>query len=136
LNGEEEILAPCGIDCIECPAYQGTRENDYERLAEILKEWAPKEEGYEPEDLVCDGCYGERVSRDCRVCWIKGCVEERGIPNCAHCGDYPCERLVKEWGSWRVNSAAEARARLDRMRDWLRTERSAPSRRMGASDAV
>ena len=126
MGEKDAILAPCGIDCIECPAYQATREKDYEKLAEILKEWAPVEEGYEPEDLLCEGCYGERVSRDCRVCWIKDCVEERGIPNCAHCGGYPCERLVKEWNAWRVNSAAEAKARLDRIRDGLGRGQSMP----------
>ena len=109
------ILAPCGIDCIECPAYQATQENDYRKLAEILKEWAPVEEGYEPEDLLCDGCYGERVSRDCQVCWIKGCVEERGIPNCAHCGGYPCEKLEEAWGRMSDGAAAQ-RANLERLR--------------------
>jgi len=126
LSEKNLILAPCGIDCIECPAYKATREKDYGKLAEVLKEWAPVEEGYDPEDLLCDGCYGERVSRDCQVCWIKDCVEERGIPYCAHCGDYPCVRLVKEWNSWRVNSAAEARVRLDRIRDGLGRRRSMP----------
>lgn len=120
MNEKNLILAPCGIDCIECTAYKATRENDYGRLAEILKEWAPVEENYEPEDLLCDGCYGKRVSRDCRVCWIKDCIEERGIPYCAHCGGYPCERLVKDWNSWRVNSAVDAQARLDKIRDGLR----------------
>jgi len=38
------------------------------------------------------------------------------LTSCAHCDDYPCEGLEKDWGSWRVLSGAEARSRLDRLR--------------------
>ncbi|MCW4036619.1 MAG: DUF3795 domain-containing protein [Candidatus Bathyarchaeota archaeon] len=113
------LIAPCGIDCFECPAYQATQENERGRLAEILEEWTPEDSCYEPEDLLCDGCHGVRVSRDCRICWIKGCTRERAIPSCAHCGEYPCDRLVNNWSSWRVLSGVEARARLDSMREGL-----------------
>jgi len=110
------ILAYCGIDCAQCPCYAATRNHDMERLSEIARTWPSSGDSCEAEDLVCDGCYGPRISRDCRVCWIKRCAASKGLTSCAHCDDYPCEGLEKDWGSWRVLSGAEARSRLDRLR--------------------
>lgn len=115
---KEGILAPCGIECTGCPAYQATLDNDLDWMAEILGEWTT-DDSYVPEDLICDGCHGPRISRDCRVCWVKDCVEGKGIQNCAQCDDYPCDRLVREWGTWNVLSPGDAKARLDKIRESL-----------------
>jgi hypothetical protein len=106
------ILAPCGINCAECPAYLATQNNDKAKLEEILKSWTsdPKRT---VESILCDGCFGESVSKDCRECWIKECVKDKGIETCAECGMYPCGRLDKEWSEWNVNGPVAARARLD-----------------------
>ncbi|MFB0558887.1 MAG: DUF3795 domain-containing protein [Candidatus Bathyarchaeia archaeon] len=121
MPGNVQILAPCGIDCTICPAYQATQESDYDELAKIVEIWASDDTHYEAEDLVCDGCYGERVSTDCRACWIKNCVEDKGLENCAHCKEYPYERLEHDWDTWHILSSVEAKARLDRIRENLRS---------------
>jgi hypothetical protein len=110
------ILAFCGIDCAKCPCYVATRNGDEEELSELVKVWSSSGDSYEAEDLVCDGCYGPRISKDCKVCWIRECVASKKVTSCAYCEDYPCERLEKDWGSWKVLSGAEAKARLDRLR--------------------
>jgi hypothetical protein len=46
-------------------------------------------------------------------------VEGKGIQNCAQCDDYPCDRLVREWGTWNVLSPGDAKARLDKIRESL-----------------
>ena len=120
MESEATMLAPCGIDCLMCPAYQLTQEDDIDGLSALAEEWAQGDAHYEAEDLLCDGCYGERVAKDCRLCWIKGCVQEKGLETCAGCGGYPCDRLLRDWGEWRFNSATDARARLDRKREELR----------------
>ena len=115
LTRPNTLLAPCGIDCAACPAYLATRSNDKTKLQEVLKSWTsdPK---MTVDDLLCDGCHGERVSRDCRECWIKDCVKANGIETCAECGRYPCEALVTEWGEWHVTDPVAAKARLDARR--------------------
>ncbi len=119
MPGNVQILAPCGIDCAICPAYHATQESDHDELAKIAEKWASDDTSYEAEDLICDGCYGERISKDCGACWIKNCVRDRGLENCAHCKEYPCESLEHDWGTWHILSSVEAKARLDRIRESL-----------------
>ena len=109
------ILAFCGIDCTECPCYIATRDDDEEELSEIAKVWASSDDAYEAEDLVCDGCYGPRVSKDCAACRIKKCAVSRKIASCAHCENYSCEQLEKDWSSWKVHSGVKAKSRLDEL---------------------
>ena len=113
----DQILAPCGIDCLICPAYQATQEGEIEKLRTLIDDWVQDDTHYEPEDLLCDGCYSERVSKDCRLCWIKDCVKEKELDTCANCGDYPCERLKHDWGEWQIMSGVDAKARLDEMKN-------------------
>jgi len=111
------ILAFCGIDCAKCPCYRATQDDDREKLAEIAKAWPSSGDSYEAEDLTCDGCYGPRISKDCTVCGIKKCATSKKVMNCAYCEKYACERLEKDWSSWKVLSGAEAKSRLDGLRN-------------------
>ena len=106
------ILAPCGIDCSECPAYLATQNNDKAKLEEVQLLWTANPD-VTIEDLLCDGCHSERVSIDCRMCWIKNCVKDKGVETCAECHRYPCDGLEKEWSNWKVTDPVAARARLD-----------------------
>jgi hypothetical protein len=108
-------LAPCGIDCAACPAFLATRSGDRTRLEEVLKTWTANPE-MTVDDLLCDGCHGERVSKDCRVCWIKDCAREREVETCAECRQYPCAALETEWSEWHVTDPVAARTRLDARR--------------------
>lgn len=112
MNGKEEILAPCGIDCIECPAYKATRENDYGRIADILRDPAIGDAGYEPEDLICDGCHRPRLFKWCRECAIRDCCVDRVFKTCAECEEYPCDRLSELWEKFGEAGAA-SKANLD-----------------------
>ena len=50
------------------------------------------------EDLGdCDGCKTEsgRLFSGCSKCQVRKCARERGVENCAHCDEYPCEELEK-----------------------------------------
>ena len=49
--------------------------------------------------VVCDGCPSDgRKAGYCAHCEIRACGVERGVANCAHCGDYACERLTGFFG--------------------------------------
>ena len=82
--------------------------------------WATDGNQYEPADLICDGCYGEKISKDSKICWVKECINKKMIENCAYYTEYPCETLASEWSTWRVLSGVEVEVRLDRIRKNLR----------------
>ena len=48
-----------------------------------------------PEMINCEGCNSTEgvIFSHCLVCDIRGCATERGLENCGHCTDFPCEKL-------------------------------------------
>ena len=108
------MMAPCGLDCLECDIRRAKSEPD--TMREIL-EWFARERGIElrPEQVDCGGCLGDRSahwSPDCRI--LKCSVDERGLSSCSKCGEFPCSQL-ETWAS-RSPRYAEGLARLKEMR--------------------
>ena len=112
---EESIIAFCGLDCTECPAYIGTQKEDNELLKKTAKRWSTSKYKLEPADIICDGCIfvEKRLANFCSECQVRVCGVEKGIENCGHCDDYPCETLKKVWKFLRT---PQAKARLDEIR--------------------
>ena len=94
--GSAAIIAYCGITCSECPAYIATQASDQTALEAVAAQWrvdynAP---GITVASVLCDGCLsGPNKCSHCGECNIRTCGVERGVANCAHCADYPCEQL-------------------------------------------
>ena len=91
-----EITAYRGLNCTTCPAYQATQKDDDEERRRVAEVWS-KEFGVEikPEHINCDGCLepeGRHIAY-CDQCKIRACAMEKGVVNCAHCGDYACDEL-------------------------------------------
>lgn len=49
-----------------------------------------------PEEVSdCDGCkVNKRLFSGCTKCEIRDCAKNKKLINCAHCSDYPCDRLL------------------------------------------
>jgi hypothetical protein len=92
----DKIIAYCGITCTACPAFIAARENSSEKRQEVAKAWSTPEYPLKAEDIYCDGCMikNGRLLSFVRDCTIRQCGMERKVENCAHCGDYPCSKLV------------------------------------------
>lgn len=93
----EKIIGYCGIICSDCPVLTATVKDDdseRKRVAEISRKQYGK--GYRPEDINCDGCISDspRIFGHCNICEIRKCGREKNVKNCAHCSEYPCERLL------------------------------------------
>jgi hypothetical protein len=114
-NGE--IIAFCGILCSECPAFVATQAGDEEALAKQAAEWSSEEYPLTAEDLWCDGCIytDKRVTKFCLDCDVRQCALKRGVENCAHCDDFPCEKLEKPW-----SMSVDARTTLEEIRQKLK----------------
>jgi len=111
-----ELFAYCGLNCTECDAFIATQTNDYERKKKIAERWT---EGlnveFKPEDIECRGCMSGKISGWCtRICKIRPCAEARKVRTCAHCSDYPCDKL-KEF----LSNEPKATRNLEQIRKTL-----------------
>lgn len=92
----EKIVAYCGLTCTECPTFLATKNDDDDARKRTAELWS-KQFGVEikPTDINCQGCLstGEEIFGHCKVCEIRKCGQEKEIENCAHCGEYACEKL-------------------------------------------
>ncbi|MFW9948008.1 MAG: DUF3795 domain-containing protein [Candidatus Odinarchaeota archaeon] len=109
-----KIIAYCGLNCSDCPAYIATQNNDTIKLKEIAKKWSNEKMQFNANDILCDGCHSDdRIFQWCKECDIKSCAREKGLKNCAYCGDYPCELLNNAFGK---NIDSSAKQNLDNIR--------------------
>jgi len=91
-----EELSRCGYRCDLCAARS---DNDSVRR-KMVAGWRRYFglTGYTAENARCDGCLHDGRLAD-KNCPVRPCVIARGIENCAHCDDYPCDMLKKLWCS-------------------------------------
>jgi len=109
----DKMIASCGIVCTECPAFLATQKDDHNERMQVAELWSKEFKAeIKPEDINCDGCLSEngRLFGHCKVCEIRKCAQEKGIKNCAYCGDYACEELNKFF-----EMAPDAKATLDKV---------------------
>lgn len=91
-----EIIAFCGLDCSKCAAFLATQKNDRAELERVAEKWSEGDTKLTAEDVTCDGCFGERVSKYARSgCAIRTCGLDKKVKNCAYCGEYKCEKIAK-----------------------------------------
>ncbi len=111
----EANISFCGIDCSACPAYTATQAGDGSRLAEVAKGWSSEELPLGPDDVLCDGCHAERVAKFAPECATRQCGLEKGVANCAQCGEYVCEKLEKHWGMLGEETRTSSKSTLDKL---------------------
>ena len=90
----DPIITKCGYRCDLCLAYRPNVEAHPENR-QILSDGWHKYFGFRipPEEIYCEGCLsvdGKQIDSGCPV---RPCVIDRGIDNCAYCGDFVCEKL-------------------------------------------
>ncbi len=110
----EKLVGACGLCCSDCDGYKASRAGDEGELAKLAAK-ASEQFGEEisPESLRCNGCLtdGDKCGY-CGICQIRSCVAERGLQNCARCGDFECDKL-----SAFLDRAAKARENLMQIRE-------------------
>jgi len=106
----DPIIAFCGLICTDCPAWRGLARTSAEERARLAREWSTEAFPLTAKDLDCEGCVGpdDQLAPFCRGCDTRHCGTKREVLNCAHCADYPCEKLEK--------TPAEAKRRLGEIR--------------------
>ena len=111
----DKMIAYCGLDCSECPAYIATIEDDDEKRKDLAEKWSTDEFPLEPKDVNCKGCTEKtEVMSFCRDCDVRECAAVNEVKNCAHCSEYPCSKLDKIF-----KMDAGAKERLDEINSGL-----------------
>lgn len=95
----------CGLECGTCPIHLATKESDPAIKAEMRHIIAQQLSviygtSSKPEIINdCDGCKtaGGRLFTGCTDCPIRKCAPGKDLPDCAHCGNYPCENLLRHF---------------------------------------
>ena len=92
----EPVLSLCGFRCDLCLAYQPNIEAHPENR-QILSDGWHTYFGFRlpPEAIFCAGCSAEGKPTLDRDCPVRPCASARGMPNCAHCENYICEKLTE-----------------------------------------
>lgn len=104
----EPVLTRCGYRCDLCLAYRPNLESNPDNRQILSDGWFTYF-GFRipPEEILCDGCLAEGARLVDTACPVRPCVIERGLPNCAACGQYICAKLEE-----RVVSREEVRQRM------------------------
>ncbi|MFW9767278.1 MAG: DUF3795 domain-containing protein [Candidatus Thorarchaeota archaeon] len=110
----ESMMAYCGLNCAECPAYLAWKTDDDKLREKQVVEWSSPDYPLTVDDINCAGCKtdGEPKFKFCGTCTVRACAGERGVETCAHCRDYGCETLE----AWFKMAGDEARQKLDNLR--------------------
>ncbi|MFA5015587.1 MAG: DUF3795 domain-containing protein [Actinomycetota bacterium] len=95
MEGNNNLIACCGLDCSTCGAYIATKANDDSKRAEVAGQWSAMYNAeIKPEDINCNGCLSkEQKFSHCNVCEIRKCCMEKELENCAGCEMYACDKL-------------------------------------------
>lgn len=92
----QEMIAYCGLDCAQCPAYLATQKNDDAARAQVAALWSKLfRMEIKAEQINCDGCHSVsgRLIGHCSTCPVRKCGQEKGLENCGHCPEYSCAQL-------------------------------------------
>ena len=97
------MVAFCGLNCLTCPIYLATKQEDpgeQTRMRAEIVRLCKEQYGldYTLEGITdCDGCYseGKRLFSACQTCLIRNCAREKKLVNCAMCLDFACEKLER-----------------------------------------
>lgn len=92
-----KMIAYCGINCKQCPAYIATKTNDNELRRKTAKEWGEiYNTGIKEEDINCLGCKNKlMLFSHCKMCDIRKCGIEMGVETCGHCSCYSCLKISR-----------------------------------------
>lgn len=106
-----DLMAYCGIQCNDCPAYQATAADDDAMREKTAKLWSKTYNAdIKASDINCRGCKSDTVFGHCQVCEIRACSSERAYDHCGQCEAF-CGKL-----DFIFNSIPGIREKLEKIR--------------------
>lgn len=107
-----ELIAYCGLKCLECPIYMTNIEGNDELKKKLAVDYSTDYCTFSPEDMNCEGCHSASVndSKMCGDCEVRKCAAPKSISTCAECSNYPCAIIEKY-----VPAGSDNRTLLDKL---------------------
>jgi len=87
------LIAVCGLNCAECPAYIAFTTDDNVLREKTAKEWSAAYGGVmTAESINCAGCKSETGPHigHCSQCAVRACGQPKAVDHCGVCASYPC----------------------------------------------
>jgi len=86
----EKMIGYCGYNCHLCAA----RSEDPAVRQKMVDGWRKYfgHENYTAENVHCDGCLSDGRIAD-KQCEARPCAKEKGVESCAHCDEFPCDKV-------------------------------------------
>ncbi|MFX1285697.1 MAG: DUF3795 domain-containing protein [Promethearchaeota archaeon] len=111
-----EMIAYCGLNCEQCPAFIAKQTDDQALREKTAKEWSGGGFVVTADQINCDGCHArENTFVYCTQCAVRNCGIEKGLTTCADCSDYPyTDKLETLWKQFSIPHAKET---LDKLRN-------------------
>lgn len=83
------LLGACGLYCGACYHHRASFPAGRHLLEEAARQ------GRELEGFTCGGCRSDLlyIHRGCARCDIRACADDKGIPHCGLCPEFPCSRI-------------------------------------------
>jgi len=96
-----DVIARCGFKCNLCLIYRENLKEDGQNRQKF-RDGLEKYYGDKLtlEECCCDGCMtddGENPVLMTKDCKVRPCVIARNVENCAHCVQYPCEKVERKF---------------------------------------
>ena len=86
----QQMTAPCGLDCFNCPMYLASEDKE-------LRTKISKSMGIPFERALCLGCRNEKGAiaflNWTEPCNVYKCTEKKRVSFCCDCPDFPCDYL-------------------------------------------
>jgi len=90
------MTAYCGIQCVVCPAYKATVNDDNRMRQETAGQWSKMyKHDIKPEQINCLGCRSEKHFGYCDMCEIRACCRAKSLKHCGRCMDFACSKVTR-----------------------------------------
>ncbi|MCX5976406.1 MAG: DUF3795 domain-containing protein [Coprothermobacterota bacterium] len=112
----ERMLGMCGLNCLECDAYQATKANDDVLRDQVAKKWREEYQvpGMTAADIHCNSCLsptGPWIAH-CLECEVRLCGLQKAVDHCGVCQEYADCRTIQSF----LEMAPAARTNLEEAR--------------------
>lgn len=99
INQASKLLGACGLYCGACYHYRASFYTS-ERLSQEAARRRRDLQGF-----TCQGCRSDKlyIHAGCSQCEIRFCTDERDIPHCGLCPEFPCGRMKAFQSDGRVH---------------------------------
>lgn len=87
----EPIVSKCGYRCDLCPAYETNLKSDDDKK-KMCDAWAKYFGSQVPPEAITS-CVGCLAGGGDETCSVRPCANEKNLDNCAHCGEFACDKL-------------------------------------------